>query len=178
MDIRSDVRKVADVLRRPRYAVFATVVAVLSFVIYSILLNVGLLSSLIGTGDYVLAVQMVPLLVSGFVKSTTIISLVILAVTVVMIGINLAVAAFRLAELSSFGKEGAGSLGGVALATIAPACPACATSIFAVAGLSGVFAVLPFKGTELKILAVLFLAGSVLYTARQIDDEVCRLCQI
>lgn len=178
MDVRSDIRTIQDVLSTPRYAALMTVIAVLSFTVYSLLLNVGLLSSLFAAGDYMLLVTMIPLLVSGFIKSTTLFSLFMLAITSLMIGANLSLAIFRLLEMSEFGREGAGSIGGVALATLAPACPACATTIFAVAGLSSLFAVLPFKGTEIKVLAVMFLAGSAVYTARQIDREVCKLCQI
>lgn len=178
MDISPAVMKIVDVLKRPAYGLFAGLIAITSFVVYSLLLNVGLLSNLFWAGDYLLFLQMIPLLVSGFIKSTTIISLVILSVTAVMIGVNLSLAVFRLMEMSAFGAEGAGSIGGIALATLAPACPACATTIFAFAGLSSLFALLPFGGTEIKVLAVIFLAGSALYTADQIDSEVCKLCQI
>ncbi len=178
MDVRSNLRTIADVLTAPRYAFLVMVVAVLSFTVYSLLLNVGLLTSLFGSAQYGLFLTMVPLLVSGFIKSTTIFSLFMLTITSIMIGVNLSLAVFRLIEMSEFGSEGAGSIGGVALATLAPACPACATTIFAVAGLSSLFAVLPFGGTEIKVLAVIFLAGSALYTASQIDREVCQLCQI
>lgn len=178
MDVRSDIRTIRDVLTAPRYAALVTVIAVVSFTVYSLLLNVGLLTSLFGSGQYMLMLTMIPLLVSGFIKSTTILSLFMLTITSVMIGVNLSLAVFRLLEMSEFGREGAGSIGGVALATLAPACPACATTIFAVAGFSSLFAILPFGGTEIKVLAVMFLAGSAVYTARQIDREVCQLCRI
>ncbi|MDY6770622.1 MAG: hypothetical protein SV186_01550 [Candidatus Nanohaloarchaea archaeon] len=178
MRFETELRKTASVLKQPRYALLGVVVAGLSFAIYALLLNLSLLSTLVEAGQYGLALTMVPRLISGFVMSTTILSLAMLAVTSLMIGLNVSLATFRLLELSSFGKEGAGSVAGMVVAVVAPACPACATTIFAFAGMTSVFAVLPFKGTELKVLAVLLLAGSAYYTARQIDSEVCELCQI
>lgn len=167
-----------EVLYSPRYAASAVLLSVLSFVTYALLMNMGLLVTLIRSGEYMLVVRMVPLLTSGFIKSTTILSLVILAITSVLIAVNLVLAVYRLREMSSVGREGAGSLFGVVVASVAPACPACATSIFAFAGLSTLFAFLPFKGTEIKVLAILLLAGSAYYTATKIEEDVCQVCQI
>jgi len=173
-----DVRKIVDVLRRPRYFLLCTISAVVAFTAYSVLLNSDLFLYTIGQADIGLFIDLIPLWTTGIMSTVSTTGAIILFVTVALIGVNAALAVFRLVELSEFGMEGAGSIGGVALATLAPACPACATTIFAFAGLSSLFAVLPFKGTEIKVLAVIFLAGSAMYTARQIDREVCRLCQI
>jgi len=166
------------VLSRPRYAASALTLAVVSFVTYALMLNLGLLRTLVGGGQYLLAARMVPLLTSGFIKSTTLLALGLLIVTSVLIGLNLVLAIYRLRELSVIGREGAGSIVGVVVASIAPACPACATSILAFTGVSTLFAFLPFGGTEIKVLAIMLLAGSAYYTAMKIEEDVCRTCQI
>lgn len=177
---RSDlpVEGLTEALYSPRYAASMLFISILSFTSYALLLNVDLLMTLVRSGQYLLALQMIPLLTSGFIKSTTILSLVILGITSVLIGVNLVLAVYRLREMSVVGREGAGSLVGVAVASIAPACPACATSIFAFTGLSTLFALLPFRGTEIKVLAIMLLAGSAYYTATKIEEDVCQVCQV
>lgn len=171
------VEGLTEVLYRPRYAASALILSVLSFVTYALMLNVDLLVTLMGSGQYLLTARMVPLLTSGFIKSTTLLALALLTITSVMVSLNLVLAVYRLRELSVVGREGAGSIAGVAVASIAPACPACATSIFAFAGVSTLFAFLPFGGTEIKVLAIVLLAGSAYYTATKIEEDVCRTCR-
>lgn len=172
---RTDARRVGTVLRRPRYALIAAVLGILAFTVYALLLNYSLLTTFLVEGQYALLISLVPRLVTGYVMTTTNVALVLSTLISAAIGINFAMVAYRLSEMASFGRQGASSLGGMALAVVAPACPACATTIFAFAGLSSTFALLPFKGTEIKVLALLVLLGSTVWIARQIDKDTCRV---
>ncbi|MDY6788941.1 MAG: hypothetical protein SVV03_03160 [Candidatus Nanohaloarchaea archaeon] len=176
--VNEDFFKLKDVFRRPLYISVAAVLSIAAFSAYALLLNYNLVLSAVQSGSIGLLVDLVPALVVGYFNTTTTFSAVMSLLVSLAVGINFALVAFRLVEMSALGKEGAGSLGGMAVAVLAPACPACATTIFAFTGLSSFLAVLPFKGTELKVLALLLLIGSALYITRQIDKEVCETCQI
>lgn len=175
-DIRTAARKTGSVLYTPRYLAFAALTAGAAFTFYALLLNAGLLLSTVARGDIGLLTQLVPALVLGYGQTTTMFSVAMTTVISVLIGVNLALVVYRLVELSSFGREGASTLGGMTIAVLAPACPACATALFAVAGLSSVFALLPYNGTEFKVLAVFLLLGSAYWITAQIDQQVCEFC--
>lgn len=176
MNTGTEYRKILDVLKRPGYVLLAAVIAVTAFSLYAILLNYSLLFSMLSSGSFSLIASLVPDLILGYPMTTTNFSLFMSAVISLAIGVNFALIAFRLVEQSSFGKQGASSFGGMTVAVLAPACPACATALFAVAGISSVFAVLPFRGTEIKVLALLMLAGSAVWISSQINEEVCEFC--
>lgn len=178
MDLAEELTKIADVLRRKRYLFLAGAIAAVAFTVYALLLNLGLLHTLLVSGQYGLFLEMVPRLTWGYVMTTTNVSLLMSVLISAAIGVNFTLVIFRLVEMSAVGAEGASSLGGMALAVVAPACPACATTLFAYAGISSVFALLPFKGTEIKVLALLFLAGSSVWIAKEINREICELCEV
>ncbi len=171
----SDISRIRSVLGRPQYLAVGITVASLSFVVYAIVLNVSLLVTLVSEGSYGLAVGLIPGLVRTHLMMTPTVGIVMSVLISLIIGINFALVAFRLGEMASFGFESASSLGGMAVAVVAPACPACATTVFAFAGATSFFALLPFKGTEIKVLALLLLGTSMVWIARQIDKDTCRV---
>lgn len=172
---RSDLSRIRDVLSRPRYAAVGLAIGITAFSVYALLLNVPLLRTLALEGRFGLLATVVPGLVTGYVLTTTNVSLIMSVAISALIGVNFALVTFRILEMASFGRQGASSLGGMAVALVAPACPACATTIFAFAGLTSTFALLPFRGTELKVLALLLLVGSAVWIGRQIDKDTCRV---
>lgn len=176
IDIRQESRKIRDVLRRPRYVLITLLAAVAMFVFYALLLNYQLLWSTLLAGNISLLASLTPTLVGGYVGTTTTVSIIFTTLISLAIGVNVALVVFRLVQMSTFGREGASSIGGMILAVVAPACPACATAIFAVAGFSSFLALLPFNGTELKALSLLLLGGSALWIASQIDKKYCEFC--
>lgn len=175
---KKELHKLGDIFRRPAYLITAALISVAAFSLYALLLNYSLILSTISSGNISLALDLLPVLVLGYAQTTTTFSVIMSVVISLAVGLNFALVAFKLIEMASIGGEGASSMGGMALAVLAPACPACATTIFAFAGLSSFLAILPFKGTEIKVLALFLLLGSAFYITRQIDKEVCKTCQV
>lgn len=176
IDFAHESGKVVDVFRRPRYAAVGLLTAGMAYAFYALILNWRILLSTASAGDFGLLAELVPSLIAGFPATTTATSLVLTTIVSLGVGVNIGLVVFRLTEQASFGREGAGSFGGMAVAVAAPACPACATALFAGAGATSLFALLPFKGTEIKVLAVLLLAGSAVWIATQIDKKECEFC--
>lgn len=176
MNVWRELGKLRDIFRQPQYMLVAVVVATAAFTVYTLLLNYQLLFSLLASGNVALLTKLVPTLVLGYGETVGTTTLLFTATISAAIGVNFTLVMFRLVELSAFGREGAGSLGGMVLAAVAPACPACATAIFAVAGMTSVFAVMPFNGVEFKVVALLLLVGSSFWILSQINQKVCEFC--
>lgn len=176
MSVRRELGKLQDIFQRPQYVLVTVVVATGAFAVYTLLLNYQLLLSLVASGNIALLARLTPALVLGYSETVGTTTLLFTATISAAIGVNFALVTFRLVELSVFGREDASSLGGMAVAVVAPACPACATAIFAVAGLTSVFSILPFNGTEFKVLALLLLVGSAFWMLSQINQRVCEFC--
>lgn len=70
-------------------------------------------------------------------------------------------------------QAGIGWGSGIAVGVLAPACPSCAIGLASLLGLSGFFAVLPFKGRELGILGIGILLGSLFYLSNKISTKTC-----
>lgn len=166
----------ADVLRRPRYAALGLFTAAGAFAFYALILNWRILLTTASQADFGLLLALIPEFVLGYPVTTTTTSLVLTTLVSLGVGLNVTLLVFRLVEQAALGAESAGSFGGMAVAVVAPACPACATALFASAGATSLFALLPFKGTEIKVFAVLLLAASALWISTQVDKSVCEFC--
>lgn len=176
IDMGRETGKMVDVFRRPRYAVLGAAATLAAYAFYALILNWRILLSTAASGDIGLLFGLVPALIAGFPATTTASALFLTVLVSLGVGLNVGLVVFRLVEQASIGAESASSFGGMAVAVVAPACPACATALFASAGATSFFALLPFGGTEIKVLAVVLLAGSAVWISTQIDREVCEFC--
>jgi hypothetical protein len=172
----NELETLRAVFRKKQYILVAVCTAAIFFAIYALLLNYSLLYMTLVTGKYGLFLELLPALFTGYIQSTPYRSLVFNLGISLAIGLNFALVGYRLMELSSFGRENIGSVGGIVLAVVAPACPACATAVIASAGLASLFAVLPFNGAELKAVSLFLLLGSAFWITTQINKQYCDFC--
>lgn len=176
MSLHDRLSNVGAVLRQTPYLVIAGAVSLTAFVFYALLLDYELLLSLFHAGDFGLITDLLPILFIGYLQTTALPSLALNTLIAIGIGVNAAMVVYRLVELAEVGRESVSSLSGMAVAVVAPACPACATTLFAFAGLSSTFALLPFNGAEFKAVSLALLTGSALWIAAQLQQDVCDLC--
>jgi hypothetical protein len=101
-----------------------------------------------------------------FTVTTVVLGSVIAGLT----GINTAMIICRKRMTGSLGfKKGAGSSAcGAFAGAVASGCPVCTMPLLAVFGLGGAFALLPLQGLEIKIPAVIALAVSLYFTAKNV----------
>ncbi|WP_435077767.1 hypothetical protein [Halococcus sp. AFM35] len=95
---------------------------------------------------------------------------ILLVVTAVLIGVNVAMVVYHLREHALSAAQGTTSVAGVLLGTLGAGCAACGSAVLAgVLSLFGVTAsltVLPFEGLEFAALSLLALVLSVFWLAR------------
>ncbi|MBT4604441.1 hypothetical protein HOC01_02280 [archaeon] len=75
--------------------------------------------------------------------------------------------------LSGSAKASAGT--GIILTLIAPACPSCGIGVLSAIGLTTLGSFLPFGGQEFSILGIIVLLVAITYTAKQIEEPVCKI---
>lgn len=94
----------------------------------------------------------------------------LLVVTAVLIGVNVAMVVYHLREHALSAAQGTTSVAGVVLGTLGAGCAACGSAVLAgILSLFGVtvsLTVLPFEGLEFAALALVALVLSVFWLAR------------
>lgn len=175
MNAKENLQKLKDILRRPRYLLFSISLSIISLIAYSIFSNAGLLERYILEGDLSLALALAPGISLRYFQTLPKIEILLIIVISGLIGINITLAAFRLLELSEFGRENASSITGAFIATFAPACTACAGAVVGLTGTSSIVAMIPFSGYSIRILAIIFLLASTIYTLNQLGRKACKI---
>ncbi|MFB6208799.1 MAG: hypothetical protein ABEJ56_01525 [Candidatus Nanohaloarchaea archaeon] len=170
-----EIEKIAGILSRPLYFSIAAISTITSFMFFSLSTNSSAIFIYFRKGNFTLLSKLIPDLINGFILSSSLISLILTLITSVLIGLNIVLAAFRLVNASQLNKSDIGSIPGILTSIVAPACPACATTFLAFAGFTSLYALLPFNGILFKVVGILLLSGSALYTFTQIDRERCKL---
>ncbi|EMA53502.1 MULTISPECIES: hypothetical protein [Halococcus] len=95
---------------------------------------------------------------------------VLLVVTAVLVGVNVAMVIYHLREHALSAAQGTTSVAGVVLGTLGAGCAACGSAVLAgvlsLFGVTASLAVLPFDGLEFAALALVALVFSVFWLAR------------
>lgn len=175
MNFRKDLEKLKDILKRPRYLLFSFSISLLSLAAYSLFNNASIIERYLLEGDFSLALSLMPLISARYFQTLPATEILLVVTISGLIGLNLTLAAFKLLELSEFGRENATSITGATVATFAPACTACAGVVVGLTGTSSVIAIIPFSSYSIRILAILLLLGSTVYTLQQIGIQACKI---
>ena len=84
-----------------------------------------------------------------------------------LLGINLALIVYRFKEIKKYNNESGAGLFSSAISLFGAGCPVCSFTILSliIPGFSSVFslAILPFKGLEIQLIAILALLLSIFY---------------
>lgn len=175
MNPRENLEKLKDILRRPRYLLLSFSVALGALMFYSLFNNAGILERYFSEGNFSLAVSLIPSISARYFQTLPTAEILLVITISCLIGLNITLAAFRLLELSEFGRENASSLTGAAVATFAPACTACAGAVVGLTGASSLIAIIPFSGYSIRIAAILLLMASTVYTLNQLGTKACKI---
>ncbi len=146
---------VGAVLKRPTYAVTATIISIALAALFWYLTF-----SFTSLPDYIR--------MYGLPFTTTTVALG--SVIAVLTGINSSMIICRKQMTGSLGfKKGAGSSAcGAFTGAAASGCPVCTMPLLGVFGLGGALALFPLQGLELKMLAIVALAVSLYWTAKNV----------
>lgn len=158
---------VADVVRRPVYAVFALFSAFLAVTVFVLPGNISLVADIVVFGNASLAerlgvlLDLYPFFGEEFGTSF------LLVTAGILVGVNISVLLRGYRE-GSVGGAG-GSAAGTTLATLGAGCAACGSALlaafFSTTAVAGTLALLPFDGTELLAASLVILLLSTYWTA-------------
>lgn len=146
---------IKQVLRRPQFSAIAIIV------------SIGL-----GTLFWYLTFSFAPLpdYIKMYGMSFTFTTVALGSVIAVLTGINTSMVVCRKQMTGSLGfKKGTGSSAcGAFTGAAASGCPVCTMPLLGVFGLGGALALFPLQGLELKMLAIVALAVSLYWTAKNV----------
>ncbi|MGH9922268.1 MAG: hypothetical protein ACRD38_05910 [Nitrososphaerales archaeon] len=151
----SRMSTVGAVLKRPTYAMTAVIISIA-----------------LGALFWYLTFSFTPLpdYIKMYGLTFTVTTVTLGSVIAVLAGINSSMAICRKQMTGSLGfKKGASaSPCGAFTGAVASGCPVCTAPLLGVFGLSGALALFPLQGLELKMLAVVALAVSLYFTAKNV----------
>ncbi len=148
---------VGAVLKRPAYATTSIIISIALGVLFWLL-------------TFYFTPTPLPDYIKMYGMPFTVTTVALGSVIAVLTGINTAMIICRKQMTGSLGfKKSAGSSAcGAFAGAVASGCPVCTMPLLAVFGLGGAFALLPLQGLEIKIPAVVALAVSLYFTAKNV----------
>src|SRR3989338_8139000 len=93
----------------------------------------------------------------------------------VLFGLNAVILVQRFRMKARIAKESSLSGTGIIAGAFASGCPVCGSLLLPLIGVSGGLAAFPFRGLELKVLAVSFMLVSTYFVLK--SDSKCDLCE-
>lgn len=148
---------VGAVLRRPSYAAVAAIVSIaLGLLFWALTFN--------------FSPTPLPNYIEMYGITFTVTTIVLGSAIAVLTGINtsLVICRKRMTGSLGFKKGPTSSACGAFTGAIASGCPVCTMPLLGVFGLGGALALFPLQGLELKMLAIVALAVSLYFTARNV----------
>tara|TARA_Y100000310_G_scaffold89923_1_gene87061 strand:- start:22636 stop:23124 length:489 start_codon:yes stop_codon:yes gene_type:complete len=158
------INAIKEVFGERKYKVISIVAIILMYIANPIIYNYKLISS---------KFSLILPLIFSFHKVPAPAALVFIILSSILAGIIIAMSIFLIRRQIKGGMITGSS--GIIVGLIAPACPSCALGLLSVIGLSGLVAVLPFKGLELGFLGVILLLASIIYLSNKINTKVCKI---
>lgn len=183
-DWRLVARTARLVLSIPGYAALAVLAAVGSLSVFVWSRNLPLLLNVVVFGDVGVGSRLSVLVgLYPWVGTTyTHAQSVLLTVTAILVGVDVALLTFHLREHRLSLREGSGGVTGVALGTLGAGCAACGSAVLAgvlsLFGVGGALAVLPLDGLEFSVLAVGVLVLSIHWLAEGMRGGTIRGCPV
>lgn len=128
--------------------------------------------TLLGNHTFEYRVNLLVALLGGMWTAMSGFGLFILVLTAFLTGINLTLLAQRISIIKNSGKLKLTVGGGSALALVGSGCASCGLPVLALLGLSGSIIYLPFRGTELSMVAVGLLAISLYFMLKSNSKKI------
>lgn len=164
--IQNIKKALKEVFSQKKYYLYTILAASLMFTINALLRNYKLLFL-----NFSFSLFFIFLV--GFPSTIPLSSLINLIIISLLSGIVVAMSVFLVRrQISMEAYTGFASL---LTGVLAPACPSCALGLLTLLGLGSFLAILPFKGAELGVLAIIVLFFSLTYLSKKIITIVCKI---
>lgn len=166
------------VLRRPPYAGFAAVIALVSLGVFVFSRNVGLLLDVVVFGDLSLVSKLgiVVAMYAGVVTVAEPLASATLVTIAVLVGVNVSMLAYYVRTQDLTLRRGSGSLGGLVLGTLGAGCASCGSAVlagvFSLVGGASAASLLPLDGLEFSLLAIPLILVSSYWIAHGLRSDL------
>ena len=177
------LRTLKEVFRNCRYALVALIFAFAIFSFSLWLRNLPLLGNIISSSafSFLDKVTLFVKFLGGIATNVTPFSAALIIVMSVLFGLNASLILYYLVKRRDIPKkEGVGAAGAFASGLLGVGCASCGSfllgSILASFGASGLITVLPLRGEEFSILAIVLLGLSIDWISKSIQSS--RVCGI
>lgn len=159
-----------------RNLIASTLIIASLYVLFTIYIMNGELvkNTIFGDFSIVYKFNLMVALLQGMWTAMSGAGLSMLFITAILTGINLTLVVQRLSLLKSARNLHLVVGGSSILGFVGSGCAACGLPILALLGLSGSIVYLPFRGTELSIIAVALLGMSLFFMLRNPQSIACK----
>lgn len=177
-------RTVRLVLGIPAYGFLAVIASAGSLSVFVLSRNIDLFLDVIMFGDFSLTARfsvligLYPLVGNAYAVGSSL----LLILTALLVGIDIALIAYHLRTNPRTVREGSGGVTGVVLGTLGAGCAACGSAIlaglFSLIGAGSALALLPLDGLEFTLLALVVLVLSIHWIAEGLRGGEIRGCPV
>lgn len=166
-----------EVLLDKKTIIPALIIAVLYIIVAVYLMNFSLVKNTV-IGDYPFSYKsdLLIALLGGMWTAMSRASLLLLIIAALLTGVSFTLVIRRLWLIKSLGRLEIVASGSSLFGIATSGCAACGLPLLAVFGLSGSVVYLPWRGTELSVLAVVLLTASFILTLKAYSKTL--ICKI
>lgn len=181
-NIKKDLRNVFSVWKQVfsnwKYLIIAVAAIFIFYFVNVVIASYNLIIPSYNQFGFFGAMKFFLTLFMGFKERLLPSSFISLIVIAVLFGILVSLMLYRTEIIKKTSGKNMGFFGttGVFLGILAPGCPACGIGILGVLGIGTSFlALLPFKGLEISVLAILILSFATFKITKSISKETCKI---
>src|SRR3989344_6696466 len=164
-----------EVFAKKKYVFLSVIISFLVFSLFIVVNNINMFTSAVKLSPklvFDVFFAAVPLIY--FAKGFILFSLIVLISLLAGINLTLLTYKFSLAMPSS-DKGSIIGFAGIIGGALSSGCSACTLPLISILGISSSFAVLPLKGEEFTILAIVLLLISLYLTSKSIVSKTCKV---
>ena len=175
MKINYIKQALSEVFSKKKYLIMSLILSLAIFILFIVLNNLPMFASALKIN-----LALMPAVLSNAiwliysVKGPFLFGLIILISLLAGLNLSLLIYKFKLAVPSS-DKGSAIGFAGIFGGALSSGCSACTLPLISILGISGSLAVLPLKGEEFTILAILLLLVSLHITSKSISKKTCEV---
>ncbi len=167
---------IREVFSNVGYFIFTVIFSITILFIILWLPNLTLLASFLAL-EGVFIVDKILFALSGFLSletNFTVYSAFIIVLISIFFSVNLAMLAYYFRKTGSLAVSGSSNLGGMISGLLGIGCLSCGSVVLSVLGLSGVVLLMPLRGEEFNLIAIVLLFISLYLTSKRIVEKTCK----
>jgi len=174
MKIKEPFIVLKRVFQQPKYLGYAVILGFLFYIINGLIANIKNFPVAFKLFNFADAIKFLFYLSLVFINGTELFTAIGIIFLSILIGALISLLIYRVKTFNSAQGSFFGFMG-IFLGILAPGCATCGIGAVAILGLSSALLVLPFKGKEVILLALVFVIFSIIKVAGKLYNPVCEI---